>query len=361
MYIAECNQFQHFPQTKYLFVFTSTYGLGEAPSNASKMESLIKKYKQNSVCHFAVVGFGSRAYSDFCGFAIQVNHWLQAQMSKSACIDLTLIDDKNPEEFAVWVKKLNDVLHTELSTTPANYIGKSQKLSSFSVNKKQTFTADDHTFILELSTKEKCQSGDLLAIYPANDYRERLYSIGKINEKIQLVVKKHPNGLGSQFLSQLQENQKFQARIIANPSFHFPNKAKEIICIANGTGIAPFLGIIDENKFAIPLHLYAGFRNQTTLTEYYQKQLDEALQKGKITSYQWAFSREKNNEYVMDIIRKEAMSIATSLQNGAVLMICGSLAMQRDVESILEEICSTHLSQNLAFYKEKNQIRTDCY
>jgi hypothetical protein len=37
-------------------------------------------------------------------------------------------------------------------------------------------------------------------IYPANDNQERLYSVGMLQDKIQLVVKLHPHGLGSRYL-----------------------------------------------------------------------------------------------------------------------------------------------------------------
>ena len=59
--------------------------------------------------------------------------------------------------------------------------------------------------------RAKFNSGDLLAIYPANDTRERLYSIGNHSGNIQLVVKLHPNGLGSGFLNNL-ESRKYRSK-----------------------------------------------------------------------------------------------------------------------------------------------------
>ena len=118
--------------------------------------------------------------------------------------------------------------------------------------------------------RSKFTSGDLLAIYPANDNRERLYSIGNRNGNIQLAVKLHPSGLGSEFLYNLKPGDTIKAQIINNHAFHFPKKAKKVALISNGTGIAPFLGMIEQNKKKTEIHLYSGFRKETETILGYQ-------------------------------------------------------------------------------------------
>jgi sulfite reductase (NADPH) flavoprotein alpha-component len=49
------------------------------------------------------------------------------------------------------------------------------------------------------------------------------------------------------------------------------------------------------------------------------------------------------------------------IQNGGVVMICGSLAMMHDVIEELKTICSTKLDHDFEFYQKKGQILTDCY
>src|SRR5690606_23271265 len=104
-------------------------------------------------------------------------------------------------------------------------------------------TEDNSTFkiVLRPQGTQSFQSGDLLAVYPANDGRERLYSIGKKDGNIQLMIKLYPNGLGSEFLYHLTQNESILSRIVINKGFHFPMKAPAVAMIANGTGIAPFL------------------------------------------------------------------------------------------------------------------------
>ena len=42
-------------------------------------------------------------------------------------------------------------------------------------------------------------------------------------------------------------------------------------------------------------------------------------------------------------------------------MICGALAMQKDVEQVLEVICQEKLGKSFDYFKTKGQLLTDCY
>ena len=176
-----------------------------------------------------------------------------------------------------------------------------------------------------------------------------------------MVVKLHENGLGSQFLYNLSLNDTLQAVVIKNEAFHFPKKASKVLMIANGTGIAPFLGMIKENKTKIPIYLYAGFRNQNDTTNAYKIFFEEEIQQKKLTDFHFAFSREDQAEYVMNSIERNAGLFAETLKNNGIIMICGSLNMQKDVEQVLNGICLEKNNKPLNFYKENNQIKTDCY
>jgi sulfite reductase (NADPH) flavoprotein alpha-component len=107
--------------------------------------------------------------------------------------------------------------------------------------------------------------------------------------------------------------------------------------ICNGTGIG-FLGMLSQNTKQIPCHLYAGFRDKGSLS-LYQSQLDEYSEQKKLNKLTVALSRETEKQYVGDLIKKDASQVATILKNGGVIMICGSLAMQKDVIVVLEQIC----------------------
>ena len=362
VFITEMNAVKAFPNAEQFLIFTSTHGLGDAPSNATQFEKLIGELSFSKPIQTSVVGFGSTNYPDFCGYAKKVELLLQNQTWNQTLIKLHTVNDKSVNEFVEWVKSYNEIYRTELSITPAQYVNQSKALQKFEVISKTLVSEDCQNYVLTLkpSKKIKFQSGDLLAIYPGSECKERLYSIGKVDGKIQLVVKLHESGLGSNYLYQLEVGNHFEARLVENKSFHLPNK-KEAILIANGTGIAPFLGMINENSKLLPLHLYVGFRKETPIVKAFKSTLETSVADKKIKDFQFALSREGNHCYVTQIVQNNAKKIASLLQNGGVIMICGSLAMYKDVSVVLEQICIEKTNYNLAHFQAKGQILSDCY
>ena len=362
-FITEMNQYRSFPNAKHLLIFTSTYGLGTAPTNASRFLALVKTLAQSQPIQYSVVGFGSKAYPDYCAYAKEVDAVLAQQPWASRFLELHTINDKSPEEFVKWTHHWSEKSLIALATAPAVYSSKIAGLKTFKVAAKTAVSDDNSTFriVLKPTSKTRFKSGDLLAIYPANDSRERFYSIGHINGTIQLMVKLYPQGLGSGFLYALAENSTLKARVISNPTFHFPKSAPSVAMIANGTGIAPFLGMLMENTKQVPVNLYAGFRFDNELTGQYRNFASEQISKNHLAKFELAFSRESKPCYVMDLIKRDAAAFLNLLENGGVIMICGSLNMQRDVEIVLEELSLAKNGHSLAFYKDRNQILTDCY
>jgi len=362
-FLAELNQYTTYPQANHLIVFTSTYGLGDAPSNATHFEKLIARHPQTREIQFSVVGFGSKAYEDYCGFAIRADEWLASQSWAIRSLEIHTVNDKSPDEFVSWAKAWSEKNLIALATAPALYQQKIPGLKKLKVIQKTPITENDATFRLYLQPRSgvRFQSGDLLAVYPAHDNRERFYSIARIKGKIQLVVKLHESGLGSQYLFQLETDHVIKARIIRNSSFHFPVKAPQVALIANGTGIAPFLGMIAENHKKMETHLYCGFRYNNATTQQYRQFASEQIANRQLHQFHIAFSREENPCYVMDLIKRDTDFFAGLLENNGVIMICGALAMQRDVETALDTICNEKNGKPFSAYKSRGQILSDCY
>jgi sulfite reductase (NADPH) flavoprotein alpha-component len=362
-FIAELNQYRIYPKAKHLIIFTSTYGLGTAPTNGNNFETLLQKYPQQQEIDFSIIGFGSKAYPDYCAYALELADLLTKQTWAKQFLPIHTVNDKSTEEFAKWVKEWSEKSLIALATAPAVYNEKIPNLKKFKVIAKTLVIDDNATFkiILKPLTKLKFRSGDLLAIYPAADHRERFYSIAQVNGKIQLIVKLYEGGFGSSYLYNLKDGDYLKCRVMHNPNFHFPKKAKAVVMIANGTGIAPFLGMILENKKQVQIHLYAGFRFRNVLTKNYQDFASAEINLSRLSSFDIAYSREENAQYVMDLINDDAVKIVNSLANGGVIMICGSLAMQQDVEQVLEKLTMGINNKPLSFYKEQKQIFSDCY
>nr|WP_288836338.1 PepSY domain-containing protein [uncultured Flavobacterium sp.] len=362
-HLAQLNNYTLYPKAEHLLIFTSTYGLGDSPSNASKFVSLLEKNTQEQQINYSIIGFGSKSYPDFCGYAKEVDALLETKSWANRLLELQTVNDKSAEEFVNWVQLWSAKTGISLSTTPSVYNHIPKGLQQLMVLDKTIISETDQTFLLTLRAgiRSKFTSGDLLAIYPANDNRERLYSIGKRNGNLQLAVKLHPNGLGSGFLYNLKPGDTIKSQIINNHAFHFPKKASQVALISNGTGIAPFLGMIAQNKKKTNIHLYSGFRQETEITKHYQDFASEMMQKQYLTQFHLAYSRETNHHYVMDLIQIDADFFANLLQNDGVIMICGALAMQFDVEKVLDAICISKNNTTLSEYKVKGQILTDCY
>ncbi|CAA9197109.1 hypothetical protein FLA105534_01484 [Flavobacterium bizetiae] len=362
-FIAELNSYTVFPKAEHIILFSSTHGLGDAPSNGGKFVSLLKKYPQQQKINYSVVGFGSKAYPDFCEFAFEIDRQLAPQTWAERLLDVQTVNDKSATEFVEWIKLWSAKTEIPLSTTPSLYNHVPKGLQKLMVLDKTLVSEHEQTFILTLraNVRAKFSSGDLLAIYPANDTRERLYSIGNHSGNVQLVVKLHPHGLGSEFLNNLVPGNTIKASIINNKAFHFPKKVSKVAFISNGTGIAPFLGMIEQNKTKTETHLYAGFRMETETVSGYKKFTAEMIQKQKLQSFHLALSREAEHFYVMDLIKRDADFFIDLLQQGGVIMICGSLAMQKDVEAILDKLCIERRIKSIADFKENGQLLTDCY
>jgi sulfite reductase (NADPH) flavoprotein alpha-component len=119
--------------------------------------------------------------------------------------------------------------------------------------------------------------------------------------------------------------------------------------------------MMEQNKKKTEIHLYCGFRKATETVLGYEKFATEMIQKKHLKSFHLALSREENHNYVMDLIKRDADVFIDLLTQGGVVMICGSLAMQKDVEAVLNTLCLDKTGKGIADYKANGQVLTDCY
>lgn len=360
-FITDLSNFENYPKAEQLLVMTSTYGQGDPPSNAKKFLERLSKFAPAHNIQYSVVGFGSRSYAHFCKFAYDVDEGLAANSRAKQLLPVATINDKSPQDFSDWLTQWGNLVGL-LFTMPRNLLELDTKeLKKVSVMSR-TVPDAEQAFTIRLKSKglKQAVSGDLLAIYPKNDHRERLYSIGKIDGAIQLSVKLHEHGLGSGFLIGLSEGNSFNARLIKNQHFRFPKKATRLILVSNGTGIAPFLGMITENKRNIPIQLFCGFRTKASFN-LYEPFLKEQLAVGKLSDIQLTLSREGEREYVSHRLWSSRDAIVDGLNTGGVILICGSLKMQEDVFEVLQKIFETAEGNKFTDWLAANRILTDCY
>jgi len=80
----------------------------------------------------------------------------------------------------------------------------------------------------------------------------------------------------------------------------------------------------------------------------------------RLQSFNLALSRIPNGCRVTQLIERDAAFFKALLNENGVIMICGSLAMQKDIEKVLETILKGS-NTSVSDYKAKGQILTDCY
>tara|TARA_B110000046_G_scaffold173759_1_gene196725 strand:+ start:73357 stop:75480 length:2124 start_codon:yes stop_codon:yes gene_type:complete len=364
VYIDELNNYRHFPNLKELIVLTSTYGDGEAPSNGNRFLKKIDKVKPSQNIHFNVLGFGSKKYPKFCQFAKEVQQKLANKVEYTQALPPKYINKNDFKQFHKWTTDWNLKSGSSL-LIPEKIRLKKRKDYRFKVvsNTKVSDQFGTTSFLELKSDKQyKIQAGDLLSIQPKKKEEERLYSIGK-NAKgnLLLAIKNHPDGKVSPFLTALKAKKKFKGKHQVNPHFRLPLKAPKVIMIANGTGIAPFIGMLHDGSYSNKRELFWGVKTKAHFNTL-KKEIKLCKKKEQLNQFEMALSQESCAfNYVQDIIRSRAEKIAKDLEQGAVIMLCGSLEMSQSVTTVLNEISQQFNGKELNYYKQKHQILSDCY
>ncbi|WP_405562175.1 PepSY domain-containing protein [Polaribacter sp. Asnod6-C07] len=361
VFISDLNSYTTYKKAKNIIVFAATYGDGEAPINATKFIDKFTKITQKNTIQFCVIGFGSTDYKAYCKYAILVHSTMQLHENFVPALPIFKINNQAFLAFETWLKEWSYFYKLDVHINKDDFEKSKLKPQNFTVINKTERNIDD-TFLIELkpSKKIKFTSGDLLSITPKNETKNRLYSIAKINNNVLLSIKKHELGICSNYLNDLFTNDSLLAAVHKNEKFHFPKKAKEVVLIANGTGIAPFLGMIANNKYK-KIHLFWGGRTKESF-KIYENIINNAIKNKRLTSFNVALSQEQKEKiYVQDLLKNHSDLIANTLKNGNQILICGSLIMLNGVTEVLNSISENSLKTPLKIYQENKQIKTDCY
>lgn len=356
-FIAPLNKFRVF-ENQEVVILTATYGDGDPPGNAKQF---LRKLKQNPPkCPFSycVVGFGSYEYPKFCQFAIDVHNALEKLPNTSCSIGLHKIHGKSQTSFEQWVNVWSKLQRIDLKVEKEE-----QAYTNIDVLKNDFISTPhgDHFLLeLEIPTEEEVMSGDLLAIRPSIHEAERYYSIGVVHGRIILCVKRHESGICSNYLFTKKQGDRIEARIVVNKKFHYVHPNKKTLFIANGTGIAPFLGMALETRNKSNLQLLWGGKNN----QYYEFYAPYIEATGiSASNLHIALSRQpdKDKTYVQDILKEHPEVVVDLLRKKGTIYICGSLVMQTDVFNIVDQICEEHHLKARQYYQRKGYIKTDCY
>lgn len=349
VFLDQLNNFTS-PQksNEFIFFISSTYGNGDAPKNANQF---LKKMQEIEIKHpfqFATLGFGSKDYPKFCHFAELIQKSISTSSYPQELIPFSRINNQSSNEINNWLKELGH--HLDLKINP--YVQKEKRLQKFKVtnHSKKDFSNLDN-FWLQIDSKSSFQSGDLLAVIPAKGERQRYYSIAKWGNQLFIGVRKHELGICSNYLFQLNENELFSGWIESNKRFYYPEK--DVLFIANGTGVVPFLGMIKERGTQYKDTLFWGLKSPENYQLYADK-IDFLQKNNYLNRLEKIYSQVENGGRIQQLLIENEEFVKSHLQKGGVLMICGALEMEKDVRKWISSL-------NIQYFDSKKQILADTY
>lgn len=166
-------------------------------------------------------------------------------------------------------------------------------------------------------------------------------------------------GTVSHRLCHCKAGDKVSLFIRPNPVFHLKdNSEKPIIMIGAGTGIAPYIGFLQQiEKQQSSPHTLLIFGERHQQQDFlYQTQLEEWLKNGVLNQLVSAFSRDQKQKfYVQDAIIKHGRIIWSLLQSDAIVYVCGSkVNLEKSVTQALMEVA--HLHGNLSLEQAQEYI-----
>jgi len=122
--------------------------------------------------------------------------------------------------------------------------------------------------------------------------------------------------------------------------------ATPMVMVGPGTGVAPFLGFLDERRargHRAPNWLFFGEQRRAT-DFYHEEALGRLRREGLLTRLDTAFSRDQRAKvYVQDRMREHGAQLWSWLQDGAHFYVCGDASrMAKDVDRALRDIAVAH-------------------
>ncbi|RSL72552.1 hypothetical protein CEP53_001056 [Fusarium sp. AF-6] len=215
--------------------------------------------------------------------------------------------------------------------------------------------------ILERYPSVDLPIGDFLQMLPS--IRIRQYSISSSplwNQSLATItfsVLKGPalsgqgtyNGVATSYLDSLADGDTLQVAIRSSPAaFSLPSNPEQtpIICIAAGSGLAPFRGFIQQRAIMIesgrklaPALLFFGCRSPDQ-DDLYRDEFDEWEKLGAVGVHR-AYSRHGDGcRYVQDRIWQDKEDFIELWEKGATVYVCGSRAMADSVREVMIKVKS---------------------
>lgn len=377
VHTSSMNDFGYaYPKAERLFILTATYGDGDAPSSASHFLSRLAQAPDSLRLPFCVLGFGDRQFQNFCQYALDVETALKKKAWPQLCTT-ELIDRQSAQEFSRWGSSLSCALGQPLVLNHAPPRPRTFQMElAERVDYGEQVQAPTTIFRFRMPYGSKTrgwlrrifrsqppyfEAGDLVGIFPPDSEIPRLYSLASESRDgtLEICVRKHPHGVCSNYLHNLQPGGCVEAFIRPNPNFRPTYGKSPVILIGAGTGIGPLVGFIRHNRRHRPMYLYWGGRDPNS-DFLYEAELTHYLDDRRLTGLNTAFSRIQDKAYVQDKVRADGSTLQQLIRNGGSIMVCGGRNMSASVAQAMEEVLSQQ-GLSVVTLKSQGRYREDVY
>lgn len=348
VHLAAMNRFRPpYRRAVRLLFLTATYGNGAAPASADRFLEQLADMDAAPDAAFAVLGFGDRAFPNFCQFAKDLdadlaNHGWRRLMPPG------FVSRQAPQAFAAWGHDLGEVLGHPLDlvhhvdqpptrryrVTGRDILGVAVEAPIAIVSLAATGGSTGRPWSLRGSGPDL---GSLLGIVPEGETTPRYYSLSSApgDATMEVCVRLQPGGRCSTWLHALPIGAEVDAFVQPNPEFQPPSGRAPLILIGAGTGLAPFMGMIADNRRRREIHLYWGGRDPAS-DFLYRERLEAHLAARRLTRLTTAFSRVEDRAYVQSRLASDAERLTALLARGATVMVCGGDAMAEAVREVFD-------------------------
>ncbi len=378
VHLAPMSAFRpRYDMAKQVFFLAATYGNGHAPESAAGLLKSLRKVPEIPRWSSAVLGFGDRAFAQYCQFAKDIDATLQDR-GWPRMMQATFINRQSTQAFASWGTAVGALLghemtlHHEVEVPPTRTLLLTEKEVYGTEVQTPTVVlrfcdadAEDRSPLARLTARlagaARYSPTDLLGVLPPSGNIPRFYSIASApsNSIVEICVRKQTGGECSSYLCSLEPGETIQAFARPNPEFSLPMGRRPVVMVSAGTGIAPFIGLIRANRQRRPFHLFWGGRSPESDFLYWE-QLDQSLIDQELSSLITAFSRSHDCAYVQHRVATDASRLADLLRQGASVMVCGGDAMARAVREEFDAILAP-FGQSVLALKQRGRYLEDIF
>lgn len=333
-------------------VLTATYGDGEAPQSARQFLARLSRVADASGTAFAVLGLGDRQFPRFCAYAAQVHEALVAQGLKPLRAP-SQVDRQSESEFLQWCGQIAADLALQLEVHYRPLLPRTTALALVSRTDYGTDPQNLTAVLRFVPAGPGAQrrrwwrrdgwpafdTGDLLGVVPPGGAAPRYYSLASAaaDGVAEICVRRHPQGVCSRHLTDLQPGDTITAFVRPHESFRPAAGVAPVVLVGAGTGIGPLIGFARHNPPQRPMHLYFGARNADD-GFLYRDELAQLVTQRRLSTLTTAFSRAAGKAYVQDRLMADAPRLRELVAQGAQVLVCGGRQMAEGVAAAWEQI-----------------------